>query len=548
MRFALPSLLFSSILLLQACQSRTLQPADLIIRNATVYTVDSTQQTATAFAINDGKFIAVGSDADITGTYQAIEEIDAGGKLVYPGLIDAHCHFYGYGLNLQQADLIGTGSWQEVVERLVAHRKEHPEQPWLRGRGWDQNDWSHKTFPTKDTLDQLFPDVPVYITRIDGHAALVNQKALDLAGIKPGQKISGGIYELKNGRLTGILIDNSKEKVFKAVPAPSRAEQIAALQQAEKNCFAVGLTTVSDAGLPGPVVRLIDSLQQAGALQMRVYAMLDPSAQNRQQYLKSGPYQTDKLHVCSFKVYADGALGSRGACLLHPYTDMPGQTGFMVTSPEELKQLAQQISNSGFQMNTHCIGDSANRLLLNLYAQVLPQGNDRRWRIEHAQVVHPDDVPKFRSYGIIPSVQPTHCTSDMYWAGERLGPERVKTAYAYKDLRANSKVIAFGSDFPVEYINPLYGFHAAVARQDGKNYPAEGFQMENALSREEALRGMTLYAAFANFEDKEKGSISKGKKADFVILEKDLLKAPKEQLRDVQVLETWVGGKRVFQK
>ncbi|QMU29221.1 amidohydrolase [Adhaeribacter radiodurans] len=538
--------LITLILSLSFCQSKT--KVDLLIYNARVYTVNQNFGEAQAFAVKDGKFVAVGSTSDIRGKYSATQETDAHGQPIYPGFIDAHAHFYGYALNLQQADLVGTTSFAGVVQKLTQHRQKYPNTAWLLGRGWDQNDWPTKNFPTQDTLNSLFPDVPVFIERIDGHAALVNKKALEIAGINKHTQIKGGIIERKNESLTGILIDNAVELVSSKIPEPSLSEKIAALLQAQQNCFAVGLTTVVDAGLEKPVINLYDSLQQADQLKIRLYAMLSPSATNQQYYFKNGPYHTARLDVSSFKVYADGALGSRGACLLHPYHNRPRETGFLLQSPADYRKLAADIYQHNFQMNTHAIGDSANRLLTDIYGEVLKSKNNRRWRIEHAQVVNPTDISKFSKYNIIPSVQPTHATSDMYWAGDRLGVDRLTHAYAYKDLLAQNGTIALGSDFPVEHINPLFGFHSAVARQDAKNYPAKGFQIENALSREQALRGTTIWAAYANFEEKNRGSIEPGKLADFVILNKDIMIIPASEIRETQVLSTFVNGEGVYKR
>lgn len=519
---------------------------DLIVHNALVYTVDSTFSKAEAFAVKEGKFVAVGSSKDILEKYKAKEKIDMQKKPVYPGFFDAHCHFFGYGLTLRQVNLRGTTSYNDIVAKLIEFRKQNPNQPWIRGRGWDQNDWEVKEFPTKDTLDKLFPDVPVFLRRVDGHAALANQKAFDLAGVKAGTKVSGGVVETKNGKLTGILVDNAMPLVGKKIPNATKEERENALLAAQKNCFAVGLTNVTDAGLDQHVIEDIDELQKAKKLKMRVYAMVSASKKNLDYYLAKGKIKTDYLSVRSVKVYADGALGSRGACLLHPYHDKPGKQGFLLSSPQQLDSLVKAIAAKGFQINTHCIGDSANRLLLDIYGKYLKGENDLRWRIEHAQVVSKPDLEKFAKFSIIPSVQPTHGTSDMYWADERLGKERVKTAYAYKDLLQKGKLLAIGSDFPVEQINPLYGFHAGVVRQDAKNFPEGGFQMENAISRKEALKGMTIWAAFSNFEENEKGSIEVGKFADFVVVEKDLMTAPKTALRNLKVLKTFVGGEKVF--
>lgn len=537
------------LFLLAGCQSAIRQPADLLVYNATVYTVDSAFSQAQAFAVKDGRFVAVGTAAALRDQYKAAREVDAQGQFVYPGFYDAHCHFYRYALGLRSADLVGTESWPEVVGKLTAQRQQQPAAAWLTGRGWDQNDWPNKQFPTKDTLDKLFPDTPVFLIRIDGHAALVNQKALDLAGVTARTPISGGtITRDAQGRLTGLLVDNAVKLVAASIPEPTPAEATAALLQAQQNCVAVGLTSLADAGLNKADIDRMAALQQAGKLKLRLYAMLNPTPENKAYYLPKGPVFTDRLTISSFKVYADGALGSRGASLLAPYTDRPAETGFLLQHPDYYRALARELAATKFQMNTHAIGDSSNRLLLAIYGAALQGQPDRRWRIEHAQVVSKEDVPKFGQYHIVPSIQPTHATSDMYWAGERLGGNRLKTAYAYNDLRQQYGQVALGSDFPVEDINPLYGFHAAVARQDAKNYPAGGFQIDNALTRPDALRGMTTWAAHAAFEEKQKGQIKPGMAADFVILDTDLLQAPQEKLRGAQVLQTWIGGERVFQR
>ncbi|RAK69543.1 amidohydrolase [Hymenobacter edaphi] len=542
----LPAALPALLLGLTACPSAR-QPADLLVYNATVYPVDSTFSKAEALAVQNGRVVFVGSAAEARRRYQGQAEVDARGKFIYPGFYDAHCHFYRYALGLRDAVLVGTTSWNDVLQKLRAQRRQYPQARWLTGRGWDQNDWATKQFPTKDSLDRQFPDVPVFLIRIDGHAALVNQKALDLAGVTARTPISGGVLEKDaQGRLTGLLVDNAVDLVSAKIPEPTPAEAGKLLMQAQQECLALGLTSLADAGLEPAQIQRIDSLQRAGKLKLRLDAMISASPANVRYYLKQGPTRTDRLTVNSFKVYADGALGSRGACLLHPYADRPKQTGFLLSSVQEYRALAQRLAASPFQMNTHAIGDSANRLLLDIYGEVLRGQTDRRWRIEHAQVVSRPDVAKFARYGIVPSVQPTHATSDMYWAGERLGPERLKMAYAYQDLLRATGRLALGSDFPVEYLNPLFGFHAAVARQDSKNFPKGGFQPENALTRQQALRGMTEWAAWAAFEDDKKGTLTPGKWADFVILDRDIMTAPAAQLRDAKVLGTFIQGEKVF--
>lgn len=522
------------------------QQADLIVHNATVYTVNNQFGMAEAFAIKDGKFVGIGSSKNILAGYTAKQTLDASKKPVYPGFYDPHSHFLGLGQMLGQCDLVETKSFEEIIERLKKFAAEHPENHWIIGRGWDQNDWDVKVFPTKDLLDKAFPDKPVLLTRIDGHAALINSKAIQLAKISPASKISGGDVEVIDGQLTGILVDNAMGLAKRVIPNTTEKEKRQMLLAAQKECVKYGLTTVSDAGLNQDDIELIDKMQKQGSLKIRNYVMVSLGIRNLEYFIKKGIYKTDRLNVRSFKLYADGALGSRGACLLKPYSDEPSKAGFLLLSPSELERSLTAIYNSGYQANTHCIGDSANRLILNIYGKLLKGKNNRRWRIEHAQVVSTEDVPKFGKYSVIPSIQATHATSDMYWAGDRLGKERVKTAYAFQDLLKQNGVIINGSDFPVEYVNPLFGFHSAVARQDDKNYPAGGFQMENALTREQALKAMTLWSAYANFEEKERGSIEIGKMADFVILEADIMKEPKEKLRNIKVVNTFIGGERAY--
>ena len=523
------------------------QKIDLLIYNATVYTVDKNFSQAEAIAIDNGKIIATGITQKLEEQFDAKEKINAKGKFVYPGFIDAHSHFFGYGLGLQQADLVGTTSWEDILERLKKYSKIHKEG-WITGRGWDQNDWPVKEFPTNEKLNQLFPDRPVVLSRIDGHAAIANDKALELARVKPGQKLEGGEVELKDGKLTGILIDNATSLVYSKVPKPDESQLKEALQAAQKNCFAEGLTTVADCGLDYESALFVDSLQKNNALKMRMYIMLSDRKKNFDFLFQNGKIKTDRLNVCSFKFFADGALGSRGACLLHPYSDKPGWSGFLLKPEQHFDAMAKMIEAHGFQMCTHAIGDSANRMILKIYAKYLKGKNDKRWRIEHAQVVNKNDFHYFGDYNIVPSVQPTHATSDMYWAGDRLGKERLKYAYANEELKNENGWIPLGTDFPVEDISPVKTFYAAVFRQDAKGWPSGGFQMENALSREEAIRGMTIWAAKAGFEEKEKGSIEKGKFADFVLLDTDLMKADEKEILNTKVLMTFVNGEKVFEK
>nr|WP_315162114.1 amidohydrolase [uncultured Flavobacterium sp.] len=534
---------FLALFLLISCDQKDKISVDTIITDATIYSINNSFEKASAMAIDKGKIVAIGTNREIAKQYESKNTIEAEGKFIYPGLIDAHCHFYSYGLSLQEADLRGTKSMDEIITRLKAFQKDK-NPTFIVGNGWDQNDWKVKKYPTKAELDVAFPDIPVVLNRVDGHAIIVNSKALKLAGITKNTKAVGGQIEIANGEPTGILVDNPMELVFKIIPKPTRKIQIAALLDAEKVMFDYGLTTINDAGLDPDVIHLMDSLQKAKVMKLNVYAMITANQKNIDLYLKKGIYKTDNLNVRSFKMYGDGALGSRGACMHKPYSDKPDQHGALLAPVTELKEVARQIAASDFQLNTHAIGDSANTVILKIYRQVLEGTKDRRWKIEHAQVLREADFDYFK-FGIIPSVQPTHATSDMYWAGDRLGKERLKNAYAYKKLLQKAGMVALGTDFPVEEVNPMLTFHAAVARKDSKEYPKGGFQMENALTRAETLRGMTIWAAYSNFEEKEKGSLEVGKWADFVMFDQDLMKVEERKIVKMKPTSTYLKGKKV---
>jgi predicted amidohydrolase YtcJ len=545
-KYHMKKLLFFPIvtLLLVSCSSK--EKVDLLVYNATIYTIDSAFSTAEAIVIRDGKVVATGKLAELEEKYESKEKEDAGGKFIYPGFIDAHAHFWGYGNSLQRVNLVGTESWKDVIGKIQEFTSAHKEG-WILGRGWDQNDWEIKEFPENSNLD-AFP-FPILLTRIDGHAAIANTEALRMAGITKDTKVEGGEIVLnKEGNPSGVLIDNAIDLVSSKIPSQTKEQFKDALKKAEKNCFAVGLTTIDDCGLDFEAVEGIKAMQDAGELKMRLYVMLSDEKRNFDYLEKRGVIKTDRLNVRSFKVYGDGALGSRGACLLQPYSDKPGHIGFLLSKPEHFDSVANWISQKGYQMCTHAIGDSGNRTMLNIYAKYLKGKNDLRWRIEHAQVVNQNDFNLFGANAIIPSVQPTHATSDMYWAGDRLGSERVKGAYAYKQLLQQNGWIPLGTDFPVEDISPFKTFYAAVVRKDAKGWPDAGYQMENALTREEALKGMTIWAAKSNFEEKEKGSLEKGKLADFIIIDKDIMKINDSELLQVNVLKTFLGGEKVYGK
>lgn len=536
--------LLFTVLLFIRCTSNT--EVDLIVYNAKVYSVDSIFSIKEAFAVKNGIFIDIGSSKDILRRYTAKETIDAKQKPVYPGFYDSHAHFFSLANLFQEVDLSGTKSIEELIQRIQHFRKKHPEKKWIVGSGWDQNLWPNKEFPTKDSLDKYFPKTPVYLSRIDYHAAVVNSEALNIARLDSAYAVEGGLIAIDSlGNPNGLLLDNAMVLVKKYIPQKEEHTLLAHLRQAQDSLFAVGLTSIVDAGLNDEQMDLLKTFYANDSLKIRDYAMILAEPHNVDRYLKDGIFESDRLNIKSVKLMSDGALGSRGACLLDYYNDAPTK-GFLLHPASEFEESIQKLANSKFQVSTHAIGDSANRLILDIYGKYLTENKKRRWRIEHAQVVAPSDFAKFRKYQIIPSIQPTHATSDMYWAAERLGPERVKGAYAYKELLRQYEKVALGSDFPVEHFNPMYGFHAAVARVDRHGFPQGGFQMENALSREEALRGMTIWGAYACFQEKKRGSIEKGKDADFVMLEKDIMNIPADELRNVKTLRTVVAGETVF--
>jgi predicted amidohydrolase YtcJ len=534
---------FAIILLCSSCIN---QRVDLIVHHAKIYTVNNDFATAEAMAVQDGKIVAIGTNDEILKEYQSDSLVDAKGAAVYPGFIDAHAHFLGYGQSLYSVDLMFVPSWEEAITRVKDFAAKHPGKGWIKGRGWDQNRFPGKQFPTNAELNALFPDRPVILERVDGHASIANDFALNLAGVKPGQTIEGGQFMMQDGKLTGLLVDNAVGVVEKNVPVATKDDYKDWLTAAQQNCFATGLTTITDCGLSPSDIDYIDALQKSNDLKMRLYVMLsDKPASYASKYFTGGGYVTDRLSVKGVKVYGDGALGSRGACLLHPYSDKPDWSGFLLSSSAHFDSIAAKLINTDFQMCTHAIGDSANRTILNVYAKYLKGKNDKRWRIEHAQIVHPADFHLFGDNSIVPSVQPTHGTSDMYWAADRLGAERLKGGYAYKQLLEQNNWLPLGTDFPVEEINPFKTFLAAVARQDSKGFPAGGFQMENALTREQTIRGMTIWAAKANRMEKQVGSLEVGKKADFIILDQDLMKVATDRILKIKVLKTYLNGERV---
>ena len=566
MRHALT--LLTLLALLSSCAYKN-KEADLVVHNARIVTLDSVEHVYQAMAIKDGRIVELGPEQQILNRYRAKEEYDAAGQTVYPGFIDGHCHFLGYGLGRAECDLVGTRSWKEVVERVKAYGASAKTE-WIIGRGWDQNDWAVKDFPTRRELDTLFPDRPVMLVRIDGHAAIANAAALHKAKITSDSHIAGGEIkgELINGgdaswtrrdavdeirhigypfwEPTGLLVDNAVDLLNKVIPEPTEAMMREALLRAQTDCFDAGLTMVCDAGLDRNAIELIRKMQDEGVLKMRVYAMLSDKTENLAHYEKEGPIITDRLIVHCVKVYADGALGSRGALLLKGYNDIDSvHHGLQLNTRAHFIEVAQWCKQQGFQMATHCIGDSANRLMLGVYGEVLGGSNDRRWRIEHAQCMDTTDFPLFAKFNVIPSVQPTHATSDMLWAIDRIGPARLVNAYAYERLLKQNGLVALGTDFPVEAIDPLKTFYAAVLRKNADGVPANGFQMSDALTRDQALRGMTQWNAIATFTENDLGTLEVGKRADFTVVNLDLLKASEAELLKSKVVGTFVGGEKM---
>ena len=523
-------------LIMSSCTHKT--PVDLIVHNAKIYTVDDNFSMAEAFAAKDGKFFAVGSENDIMSHYAATEVIDAQGRAVYPGFMDGHCHFCGYAENLVRwADLKGCQSYDEVIERLKVHDSLHPAE-WLLGRGWDQNLWTPAEFPDNQRLEKEFPGRKVLLTRVDGHAVLVSKEVLDMAGIDKDYRQDGGLVLVKGGRCTGILLDNTADVAKALVPPMGREQRIQAFLKAQENCLNVGLTSVTDAGLDIETIDLIDSLQQDGLLNIHVNAMVNPDDETMDHFMKQGAIDKEQLTVRSVKIYADGALGSRGAKLLEPYSDAPETSGLILESDEFYRHVCQKAYDAGYQVCCHAIGDGGVHHILDIYSEFLKGQNDLRWRIEHSQVVAEDDFNRYGQYSVIPSIQTTHCTSDMDWANERLGSERIKNAYAYQHLLQQNGWVINGTDFPIEDISPIYTFYAAVARKHLDGTPTEGFQMENALTREQALRSITIWVAKGCFLENRKGSIEVGKDADFVILDRDIMTVDEQEIPATKTIQT----------
>ena len=530
-------------------------PADLIVTNARVYTADDARPLVEAFAVRDGRIAFVGSRREaavLRGPNTRV--VDAGGRTVIPGMVDAHAHFSGLAQTLRSVDLTGTNSLAEVIARVVAKSKSVPAGTWITGRGWDQNDWGVTDFPTHDALTAALPDHPVLLERVDGHATYANMAAMKAAGVTAASKapVGGQIIKDAKGNPTGVFVDNASDVLEAKVPAPTAAEYKSALKEAIALMHSWGLTGMHDAGASRTAIDTYEELAKAKELNLRLYVMIGDDKAALDHYFAKGPQSAmydGQLWVRAVKLYADGAMGSRGAALLEPYSDDPNNSGLLKSTQEHIREVAERGLKAGFQINSHAIGDRGNRVVLDAYEQALKTvpTADHRFRVEHAQILHYDDIPRFAQLGVIPSMQASHQTSDMYWIGKRLGPTRLYGAYAWQSLLQTGVVIPNGSDFPVEQVNPLISFHASIARQDARDWPAGGWFPEQKMSREDALRSMTIWPAYAGFQEASMGSITAGKLADFVILDTDIMRVPVEMVMKTKVVSTWVGGRAVFE-
>lgn len=549
--------IIAAVLLLTSGPAITAQTtADVIMTGGRIYTVDPSRPFADGMAIKDGKVLFVGPAALAMNFKGASTQfVDLQGNTVIPGMIDAHVHLGGLGSALRNVDLVGTSSYDEVIARVVERAKTIPACTWIIGRGWDQNDWTNTRFPTHEALSRAVPNHPVYLVRVDGHAALVNTAAMKAAGVTAATKDTrGGKLERNaDGSPTGVLIDDAMAQVGSRIPERSKDEVRLATAAAIAESNRWGLTGIHDAGVGRSEVALYEEMAKEGAFTLRSSIMIQPDDSSLAMFFRRGPQSglyNGTLWIRSIKAYSDGALGSRGAALLEPYADDHTALGLIRTSPERFKYLAVEALKNGFQLNSHAIGDRGNRMVLDAIEAALQEvpGTDHRFRIEHAQIIHSEDIPRFAKLGVIPSMQASHQTSDMYWAGNRLGQNRLLGSYAWRSLLNTGVIIPNGSDFPVEQVNPLISFHAAFTRQDANNWPVGGWLPQEAMTREEALKSMTIWAAHSAFMEKEVGSLEAGKYADFVILDQDIMRVPGDLVLKTRVLSTWVGGKAVYRR
>lgn len=529
-------------------------PGQTLVHNAHIYTLDPDFTTASAMLFDStGRIHAVGDTQVLLSRFPGARRIDLGGKTIIPGLIDSHAHLHGLALGLSQAQLRGTLSKEQVIQRLREHEQKLADGDWLLGRGWDQNDWPVKEFPSKRDLDTEFPDRPVWLRRIDGHAGWANSAALAMADqdLRGDWQPEGGfIYRDAAGQASGVLVDGAMGLLEPAVPAISPELLLASLDTALQQMLSLGLTGVHDMGIGRDVLELYQQQIAAGRFPTRVYAFTDGAGQTLDWLCDNGAVNdpSGRLYMRAVKLYIDGAMGSRGAALLEDYSDDAGNSGLLFMGREDLEARVDKALACGFQVGVHAIGDRGNRVVLDALETVMPRhpANPGRHRIEHAQTLTAGDVPRFAQMGVIAAMQPTHATSDMYWIEDRLGPGRTVYAYAWRMLLESRAHLALGSDFPVEEVNPMLGMYAAVTRQDSEGWPPGGWYPGQVLSREEAVRGFTLDAAYAGFMEDSVGSLEDGKRADFLVLDKDIFAVDAAQIPGIRVLQTWLDGELVY--
>lgn len=530
--------------------------ADLIVVNARVYTVDENRPLVSAIAVRGGRVLFVGSDREaraLAGPRTRV--IDAAGRTVIPGMVDAHAHLLGLGQALRDVQLAGSASYEEVIARTVLRARRMQPGEWIVGRGWDQNLWQDKEFPAHEALSRALPNNPVVLTRVDGHAILANAMAMRLARVTAATRdpAGGRIVRAADGSPSGVFVDNAEGLVGRAIPSPSLSQTRDAILAAVAEANRWGLVGIHDAGASRGTIDIYESLAREGRFNLRNYVMISDDSADIRHYLARGPQSglyDGRVWVKSIKLYSDGALGSRGAALLAPYSDDAGNTGLLVSAPAHIERVATAALRRGFQVNVHAIGDRGNRIVLDAFDAALlklPVAG-HRFRVEHAQVIAPADIPRFAALGVIPSMQASHQTSDMRWAEARVGPDRVKGAYAWRSLLNTGVVIPNGSDFPVEEVNPLISFHASVTRQDGTDWPSGGWYAGQVMTRSEALKSMTIWPAYAAFQENTMGSLAPGKYADFVILDRDIMQVPASEILKTHVMSTYIGGQSVYER
>ncbi len=547
-----------SLFVLASLGALSAAQADTVLDHANGYTLNSKNELVrfASLAFDDsGKIIAVGSAAEVAAKAPKARHVDMQGKTVLPGLIDAHGHVFGLGEMLTRLDLAGSASLADALKAATAYASANPKQPWLRGRGWNQEIWKLGRFPTAAELDGAVSERPMWLERVDGHAGWANSRALTLAGITntTPDPAGGKIMRDANGNATGVLVDAAQELVNKVLPKQTEAEARVTLDRSLAEIARVGLTGVHDAGIDAGNDRLYRDYADQGKLTTRVYAMIGGTERDFDKLSAKGPlksYAKDRYALRAVKLYSDGALGSRGAALIAPYSDEPNSHGLLFRSDAAIRAMMAKAMKKGYQVNVHAIGDAGNHQILDGYELLVKQTatSGLRHRIEHAQVVTLPDIARFKSVGIIPSMQPTHATSDMNMAEQRVGPQRIKGAYAWRTFLKQGSHIACGSDFPVESPNPFYGIHAAVTRQDAQGQPAAGWHADQAMTLKEALRCFTLDAAYAAHQENTVGSLEAGKWADFIVIDQDLFKMPARDIYKTGVLQTWVAGRQVYQK